>query len=425
MNVVQHTLKNGIKTVIIELPHRNLVSTAVFVGAGGRYEEYDSFGISHFVEHMVFKGTKKYPDYEKVALAVEMYGGEENGGTSKDNTYYTNTVRPKFYKEAFDVLGQEVGAPLFDEKEIEKEKGVVIEEIHQDNDDPADFAARRMGELLWGNHPLGCDILGPIENIHKFNKKDLENYFRKHYNSENMAIAVAGNIKAEEAIPELEKAFGIVPGGKKIVPQQADMTQAESQVAVYSQEIEQGHVYYAFKAFPHSDKRRYALDVLLSVLGKGAGSELYKIVREEQGLAYAIGTFNRYMTDAGFCGVYAGLNVDSAPEAVAMIKKTIFEAKEKLYSPDEILRAKEYLKGLFIMNNLENTADIAYYYGRKELLYPQDPSYQERGKLLDAVTAEEVREVAREIFRTEKENLVVVGPYEDKEIFVKMLGKVK
>lgn len=424
MKVTRHTLHNGLKVVVVERPDSEVVSTSVYVGAGGRYETAENFGISHFLEHMAFKGTHKYPTSEEYATAIESIGGKQNAWTSHDHTGYWNIVPKEHCLLAFDSIAEQLTDLILDPEEIEKEKGVIIEEVNMVLDNPSELVWHKLGEVMWPNQSIGSDLLGPKSNIRKFKKKDFEKYKKPLYVSKNMTVCVAGGIKANEVILQLESTFGKIPLGEKTLPPEIIFDQKESQVALIEKDSDQSHVVLAYKSISMYDKRRYILDVLVAILGSGMGSVLFKEVREKRGLSYAVYIINDYYSEFGTVAVYAGLNKERTEEAISVIKEILVKYQTELFNEDEIKRAKEYVKGGYVIA-LENAKNLSNWYAEREFLDPEKPEPKEILRLIDQVTAEEILEIANVVFRPERETLVVTGPFKDEEKFAKLLRNNK
>lgn len=420
MKINRSTLKNGIKVVIVEMPDRGVVATSVYIGAGGRYENSNEYGISHFLEHVLFCGTKKYSSRTAIANLIESVGGTANASTGLERTRYFN-IMPKSHKlTGFDILSEQISSSLLDLDEIEKVKEEIIQEINSKYDDPKVYKWLEFRRLSWPSHPIGSNIIGSKEKVQEFKKEDLVSYMKSHYVANNMAISVAGDVKSKEVIKELDNYFGKIKKGKKILPNKIENNQKKSRVSICTHKIDQAQIVLGYKSLSLYDKRRFALDVLMAILCRGAGSIIYKEIRAKRGLAYSIGGDTEYYIDGGFSYVGTGINKDKIVEALKIIKKELFQSKENLFSREEIKRAKEILKGQEAIR-LDETLETSLEYGRIELLDPLKLGPKERAKMIDGVTAEGIREVAKEVFQDKNENLVVIGPYRNSEKFKKAL----
>lgn len=421
MKVEKTRLKNGLRTVIVEIPGIEIISTNLTVGAGGRYETPELFGISHFLEHMAFKGTKKYPSHKDFSEAIEGIGGQQNAWTSEEYITYLNKVTTKDAYVAFDTLAEQTSNPLFLPKEIENERGVIIEEINRANDNPGSFIWHRLNEVLWPNQNAASDLLGPKKNIKRVKKNDFKKYMEKYYLSENMTVCVAGGLKFKGALFVLNKTIGQIPRGKKILPEPIRVSQNKSRTKLFRKEVDQSQVVLAYKTFSDKDPRKYALSLLMTMLGGGMSSILFREIREKRGLAYAVMAGTDLFSDAGVAFAYAGLNKEKTAEAISVIKKEIWKTKKGNFKDTEFIRAKEYLKGRYLLR-LDGTNKISSWYGIRELLDPEGPDPRDLPKIVDKITKEEVISVAGEVFKSEIENLLVVGPFKDEGKFARILG---
>jgi predicted Zn-dependent peptidase len=422
MKVTRTKLSNGLKTVIIEMPDSQAVSTSLFVGAGGRYEKPEISGLSHFLEHMAFKGTKKFPSSLTFNSLIESVGGRQNAWTDMDHTNYYNVVPKAHRKMGFEVIYEQIKNPLIPEEEINKERGVIIEEINMRNDNPAVLVWDKLGGLLWPNQPLGEDLIGTKENIKSFQRKDFVDYRNKYYKTENMALAVAGGIRTEEVRPELEGFFGKLESGERLEPEPIFENQKESRVNAIFKETDQANLILAYKTFSIHDPRKVALDLLSVIIGGGFGSILFREIREKLGLAYHAETHLEYFADTGFIAAYAGLNKDKVASAASKIKEELFKTKDMKFRVEDVARAKEYLKG-FYQVQLETSSSLSNWFGKRELISPENPEPKDLVGLIDKVTDDELRSVANGIFTETKESMLVVGPYKEKDKFEKALKK--
>jgi predicted Zn-dependent peptidase len=420
MKVTRQTLKNGIRTIIIELPDSEVVSTSVFVGAGGRYETPETFGISHFLEHMAFKGTKKYPVPQILNGIIESVGGIHNAETETDYTRFYNIVPKEKISTSLDVLSDQVSNLLLPKKEMDKERGVITEEINMIYDSPMELPLFKLGGVLWPGQPMSSDLLGTKEIINRLQPRDLRSYMDTYYKTENLVLSVAGGIKTEEILPKLEKTFSKVSQGRKKQPEKVIEKQKERKIKIFFKDTDQAHTVLAYRAFPYFDKRKYALDVFSAIFGTGLGSVLHHEIREKRGLAYYVYSLNSFATDCGIFFVHAGFNRDKAEEALKIVKEELNKAKKKVFSSEQINRGKELIKGGFKIK-LEGAESLSSWYGRKELVFPGSPEPEEISRFIDAVTPDDIKSVANDIIHDDLENLVIVGPHKDKNRFEKAL----
>lgn len=420
MKIEKTELKNGIKIVIAEISGIDIMSTNLTVGAGGRYETPKIFGISHFLEHMAFKGTKKYPSMRQLSEAIESVGGQQNAWTSDEYTTYWNKVLKENSFVAFDTLAEQVSSLLLPKKEIENERGVIIEEINRADDNPQSLIWHRLNEVLWPGQNAASDVLGPKRNIKRIARKDFLGYMKKHYTAKNMTLCVAGGVKMKEILPVLNKTIGVIPRGKKNPPVEIKVDQKRSRTKLFKKEVEQTQLVLAYKTFSNKDPRKYALNVLMTLLGGGMSSVLFREIREKRGLAYAIYSGTDLYSDAGIAFTYAGLNKAKTEEAIRVIKEELWKTKEGKFSERELKRAKEYSKGRFVLR-LDGSERISSLYGIRELLDPDSPDPRDVPKIIEKITKKEIVSVANELFDETVENMVVVGPFKDEAKFAKIL----
>lgn len=421
MKTEQFTLSNGIKVILIKCPKAKIISTNVLVAAGGRYETKETYGLSHFLEHMVFKGTEKYPTAKKFSKRIESIGGISNAYTCEDHTSYWNIVPDEYSKLAFEMLSQLVVKPLLLEKEMSMERNVIIEEIRMVNDDPFIFMMHNINRALWNGHPMECDVLGPEKNIRKISRKNFTDYMEKYYVSNNMIISVAGDFDFKKIKNQLEKAFSIVKNGPKEIPCAMDVKQNKPNLFTYQKDLNQSHAVFAYKTLGNKDKDRYALKILSSILGGGMSSRLFEEVRDKRGLAYTVRTISDNFSDTGFLSIYGGFNLEKTHEALEAIQNVIDESKNTLYT-NEVADTKKYLKGI-IYYLLDGTERVSNRYGRSYMFTPEEIDPETIIKKIEAVTPEDVKRVANRIFTPKNKSLLVLSPFKDEEKFDKILNR--
>lgn len=417
----QFTLSNGIKVIFVSYPGSKMISTDVLIGAGGRYESKNNYGLSHFLEHMVFKGTEKYPTAQEYAKKIESVGGIINAYTCEDHTSYWNMVPSEHNHLAFEMLFELISKPLLNQEEIDMEKNVIIEEIRMANDDPYIFIVHNINKALWEGHPMECDVLGPEKNIKKMLQKDFKDYITEYYVSNNMVISVAGDIEEQKIKEDLENIFSKVKIGPKGNPKPYINNQKAPKLSLFNKDLKQSHAVIAYKTDGYKDKDKYAQRVLSTIVGSGMSSRLFEEVREKRGLAYTVRSEMDNFADTGFVAIYGGFNLDKTEEALEAIHNIIDESKEKLYV-NEVEKAKEYLKGA-IYYSLDGTQRASNRYGKNLMFSEENIKPEELIKEIENVSAEEVRETARKIFIPENKNLLILGPFKDKENFAKILNR--
>ena len=402
--------KNGLSVVKVPLNTAS-VTLLLLVGAGSRYEKKDENGISHFLEHMAFKGTKKRPTSFSIASAIEEIGGEFNAFTSKDHTAYWVKAAGKHLPLLLDVISDMALNSLLKEEEIRKEKGVIIEEINMYEDTPMRKIETEFEILMYGDTPLGRDIAGRKEVIQKVRRTNFTSYMNRLYKPNNAVLAIAGG-GGKIANGEINRYFSAWEKEKVSSFEKMDYVQDKPKVKVVYKKTEQAHLNLGFPALKIADPRRYALSLLTIILGGGMASRLFLEVREKRGLAYYIRADGNRYADCGNFIVSAGIDTKRLNEAVRVIVEELNKASSKQQSANgkELKRAKEHLKGGLILS-LEDSRNVAGLYGGSLLLEGKIRPVEEIIREVDKVTVEEVNLLAEELFNPKKSNLAVIGPY--------------
>ncbi len=423
-------LPNGLRVILTDTNAFPTLTTLLLVGAGSRYENENNNGIAHFFEHMAFKGSKKYPNSFVISSTIEGLGGMFNAFTSKDHTGYWIKATNEHFETVVDVLSDMVLHPLLLPEEINREKGVIVEEINLYEDTPY----RRVGDyfesLLYDGNPLGYDIAGSKKTVTSFTRETFVNYINTLYHPKNAVLVVAGGLNmigkgrttAHNYLKIIEEKFGAWGNGNKSGFEPIKESQTEPQMFIKQKKTEQAHFCLGFRAFSFFDKRKYALSVLSTILGGGMSSRLFIEVRERRGLCYYISTGREQYHDAGNIVTQAGVtnNIDKVKEAI----ETILKEHQKIIKGDikkeEITKAKELLKGRLLLS-LEDSASVASFFGTKKLLEEELETPEAVIAELEKVTSDEVTQLAAELFKPEKLNFAIVGPFEKREDFVDVL----
>jgi len=423
MNFGLTKLKNELRILTVPIVGLASATVTVWVKTGSRLEEKKVSGISHFLEHMVFKGSKKRPTSKDIFGDVDAIGGEFNAGTSKDWTNYYIKVRAKNLPKAFDVISDLVLNPLLQEEEIEREKGVIVEELRMHEDTPMLRISDLFEQLIFSGNPLGWDIIGTKESIRSMKKADFISYKKTHYYPENMLITVAGGIGNKAAIALSEEYFGAMPKSNKASNfKKFDSKQSNPKTMLSDQKKEQGHFILGFRGNGRGYSGKYAEGILSAILGGSASSRLFIEVRERRGLAYAVRTSTERYDDTGYIATQAGVDTKRIDEA---IKVTLDEhyglaSKKKPISKAELSKAKEFLKGHMALA-LEDTKDVTGFFGEQELFLDEVLTPEEVFKKIDAVSIDDVVGEAKKLFKPERLNLAIIGPYKDESRFKKLL----
>ena len=422
MEPIIHTLKNGLRVIFVDTKTFPTVTTLLLIGAGSRYENEKNNGIAHFFEHMAFKGSKKYPNSFIISSTIEGLGGVFNAFTSKDHTGYWIKSTVEHFPTVIDVISDMVLNPILDVTEIEREKGVISEEINMYEDTPQRKVGELFEELLYKGNPLGFDIAGQKEGIRKFDRDTFTDYIKSLYHPGNAVLMVAGGLSTHQDInfylKLIEDKFKDWQQGTDSNFIKIEEKQEKPQLLVKYKKTEQAHLVLGFRTFSFRDERKYALNVLSAILGGGMSSRLFIQVRERRGLCYYISTGMESYHDCGSIVTQAGVTIDinKVKEAV----KTILIEHKKVadgdINDDELKRAKELIKGRFLLS-LEDSSTIASFYGVKELLQKKTESPELLIKKIESVTKEEIINLAKEIFVSKNLNFTLIGPFEDEAKF--------
>lgn len=415
-------LPNGLRVISSTIAHNQSVCLTVFIGAGSRYESNKQAGISHFTEHLAFKGTAKRPSAREISEAIEGVGGVLNGGTDKELTVYWAKVATPYFPVAVDLLMDMLQNSIISKEEVEKERRVIIEEINMITDLPQMQVDQLMDQLLWpGGQALGRDVAGSKETVSALKSNDLKNYAKKQYIPNNAVFAIAGDITHAKALKLIEKAVTGWQKGEKPVFGPSVNKQKEVALKILERKTEQVHLCVGLKGPPLSHADRYAFDILNAVLGEGMSSRLFLNIREKKGLVYDIHSSVDHYSDTGALVIYAGLEPERLEIALEAMLEELSRLKDRI-SVKELTKVKEMTKGRLILR-LEDSRAVAGWAGTQELLLGRVKKPEEVISVVDAVTQEDLRRVAEKYLLTEKLNLAMVGPVKDSAPFLSLLKK--
>jgi len=422
------TFKNKIRLVSIPLPVKS-VAVEISVDAGSRYETKKNWGISHFVEHMLFKGTKRRPTAHDLAAEVDSFGGVFNAGTGKEQTsFYIKSAADKLSKD-LDILVDILTNSKFEQKEIEKEKGVILEEINMREDIPMAKVGEIFDGLLYGETPLGRMILGKKENIIKMKREDFLSYMKRFYRPERMVVSVAGGIihkAARDAFLASSHLSEVTPARCcEATPRRCDETkQIQPQLKLHYKKTNQTHFCLGVRTFARSHPDRYNLSVLATILGGSMSSRLFEEVREKRGLAYYIRSSVSRFHETGHLVTQAGVPINKIGEAIQIVLKEYRKMAngEWRIANSELKKAREYLKGHLILS-LEDSYNVADLFGSSLLLEGKIRTTDEIIKGIEKVTIKDIARVAKKIFLPKNLNLAIIGPYKDESQFDRLLKK--
>ena len=418
---VLETLPSGARIVTAELPDRPSVSLAALFRVGSRYETDAQAGVSHFLEHMFFKGSAGYGSAKAIAEAIEGVGGVLNAGTEKELTMFWTRVPRNKAGLAVDVLGDMLFRPLIEQEELEKERAVVLEEIRMYQDSPQDHVHSLFEQITWPNHPLGRDVAGTEDSVRGLTREHLLDYLERHYLLRNLVITVAGPLSHRQAIELIEP--HLRPRGNGADPPAFLPSVANGQrprVLLKSKKTEQAHICLGVHAPSYMDKDRYIIDILNTVLGEGMSSRLFLEVRERLGLAYDVHSWVNKLYDTGVLGIYAGTEPRQAARAVAAIVSELRRLCEEPVSEPELTKAREFYKGRLLLQ-MESTSTVATWYGGQEALMGTIQAIEDTLAQIDAVTAEDLTRVARELF-SQSLQLAAIGPFRSEAPFLKQIA---
>ncbi len=407
------TLANGIRIVTEAMPHVRSVSLGVWIGSGSRIEAGAENGISHFIEHMVFKGTK-YRSAEDIARSVDSVGGGLDAFTSKELVSFNTKVLDEHLPIALDVLADLVLNPLFRESDIEKEKGVILEEIKMEADQPESVLHETFISNFWKGHGLGKPILGTKETVKKFGQEMLFDYYGRVYSPQNILITAAGNLKHDHIVDLIRDRFAAL-GERSNVPRDSVPKTHAPIVKKKKESLEQVHIALGVPSYPLAHELRFPLYVLNTVLGAGMSSRLFQNIREKQGLAYAVYSELNLFSDTGCFTVYAGTAEETAKQVVTSVIQEFRQLKAELIGEDELRRAKDHLKGS-LMLSLESTSSRMSNLASQELYFDRFMSLDEMLASIEAVTRDEVQMIADQFFRTDNIALAMLGRVGDLEV---------
>lgn len=421
MNQAKKTvLANGLR--VITIPKKDDLATTflVLVEAGSKYEAKPQSGISHFLEHMCFKGTKQRPSAMHIAAELDGLGAEYNAFTSQEYTGYFAKVEAHKIDVALDIVSDLYLNPLFDAKEIAKEKGVVVEELNMYEDQPMKKINDHFMELLYGDQPAGWDVGGTKEVVRSLSKAGLEEYRAAHYLPQATVVVVAGAFDEVEMIAKIEAAFKDMPQGTKAGKLAVTEAQDAPKAIFIPKKVDQTHIMVGCRAFSGLDDRRFALEVLSDILGGGMSSRLFQKVREELAAGYYVRASADLFTDHGFLAVNAGVDRERTKEVITAILGEMKRLVDEPVPEPELQRAKNHLVGRIILG-LEASDELASFYGVQEIGGEPLLSPSELVSRIGEVTPEAMQAVAREIFTDDRLNLAVIGPEGDATSFAEIL----
>ncbi len=425
MDYIKTSLSNKLRVIMVPMPHLKSATLAFYVANGSRYEKAEISGLSHFLEHMLFKGSENFPTAKDIFGAIERVGGVLNGWTDTEATSYWAKVPSSHVLAALEVLTNLTFRPLFNPEELDKERQVVLEEVARKNDHPEDLAAENLGELLWPEQSVGRSTLGSPESLKNIDTAKMADYYRSQYAAGNIIFGISGSFDESEVKEYLN---GNLPSHlepfPKIVPAPAKESQSEPRLKIADKKTDQTHLCLGFKSYSLTHPRRFPLLILNAILGGGASSRLFQNIRETLGLAYAVGSSADFLTDTGETVIQAGLNSEKLNLALTEILKEVTAIKDAAVTIGELTLAKEMLKGHFLLG-LEDSHSVLDFFVHQEILTNKIITPEEVIRRLNEVTTIDVQEAAREIFTPQNLSLSLVSPVTDPAPLKKILASFR
>lgn len=416
----REVLSNGIRLLTVPSRDTRALTLLVLVGVGSRHEPARLGGVSHFIEHMLFKGTKRWKTSSRMTRELDAVGADYNAFTSKEYTGFYIRVQADKASVAIEMLHEMIARPLFTEAEMERERGVILEEIAMYEDMPSAHASEMLDELLY-TCPIGRNIAGTRKTVGTLSREELVKFWKTHYEPSQIVIAAAGDVE-DDIIHQVRESFGSIPKVKKrkrTIPC-AHMPKGTPRLEMQKRETEQVQFALGLIGLPYGDRLRPAMMVMATILGGGMSSRLFSEVREKRGLAYSIYASASSYHDAGDFTIHAGLAKEKAETGIRTVMQELGKMARSGVKPSELKRAKAYIEGKLVLG-LESTHELAEFYAKQELLRGEIHSVEDRIHAIKAVTAEDVMKVGRRILRTNAISATLVGPFDDEKKFKKLL----
>ena len=407
------TLPNGLRIITTPMPHTRSAAVQFYVGVGARHEQPEVSGVSHFVEHMVFKGTERRPNPVEISEAIEGVGGDLNAGTDHEHTSYRALVPYGYLSTAVDVLTDILRYPRFTEEDLRKERAVIIEEISSTLDSPGEIVDLVFDGMLWPDNPIGQDVAGTKKTVKRIGRAELLAHMEHHYKPESIVVSVAGNVTHDQVVEEVERRWLDLPRGGSVpsanITPSSPLTSSGPKYTGYKKRTEQTNLIMGVPALPYTSHRRYVQDVLDSLLGGGMSSRLFVELRENLGLAYSVSSFVKSFDDVGAFGVHAAVDNGAVLSALSAIISEMRRIKNEKVSDVELRKVKEYIKGHTLLG-LERSGYVAHWAGWQELRLNRIDSVEQALQRVEDVSAEDIQRLAEELFTTENLHLAIVGP---------------
>jgi len=408
------TLDNGLRLITAPMPHTRSVSVCIFIGVGSRYETEPQAGVSHFIEHLCFKGTPRRTTAREISEAIEGVGGIINAGTDKELTVYWCKVAQPHFPLALDVLADILLHSRFDPADIERERQVITEEINMSKDSPSQLVNMLIDELLWPQHALGRDIAGSKESVAAITRETIVDYLANQYLPANTVVSIAGAGKHREMVSVVNQVLGDWAGLETRPGYPAYQEKTFPRLRIEKKDTEQAHLCLALSGLPLLHPKRFTLDLLNVILGEGMSSRLFTEIRDRLGLAYNIHSYAEHFLDTGSITVYAGVEPKNLRVAIKAILEQLSRLKE-IVPQAELTKARELSKGRLLLR-MEDSRSVAGWMGGQEILTQRILSVDQLISIVDAITAEEIKELAQELLVSSQLRLAVVGPVADEPL---------
>ena len=414
------TLPNGLRIVTATMPHTRSVAIGFFIGVGSRYETQAHAGICHFIEHMCFKGTSQRKTPSEISAAIEGVGGMLNGGTDKEMTVYWCKVAQPHFELAMDVLTDMFLNSRFDAVDIEKERQVIIEEIRMTRDTPSQEVNLLIDELLWPDHPLGRDTAGTKESVSAINRDNLLDSIKSRYLPSNTVIAISGSVEHEEALRVVRQSLGNWNGRARSLSYVPYVETKNPRLRIQKRDTEQAHLCIGLPGISLNNPKRFVHDLLNVILGEGMSSRLFTEIRDNLGLAYSIYSYVDHFLDSGAMTVSAGVEPGNLRKTIEASLDQLVRVKEEKIPEEEVVKAKELSKGRILLR-MEDSRNVNGWIGSQEVLTGEILTVDDVIAAVDAVTAEQLQELARELLVGDRLRMAVVGPIDPNEPLEKLL----
>ncbi len=419
-NFKKHTLPNGLRIILIPRPASLASTVQVFVEAGSEYETHATNGLSHFLEHMMFKGTTNRPKSNMIAAELDALGADFNAFTTRILTSYYAKAENHKLPQIIDLVSDLYLNPLFEHAEIEKERGVIIEEIKMYEDSPSDQAGALYAKVLHGDQPAGWKTEGTREVVNALTREDFAKYRSVHYVAPKTIVVIAGVFKEAQVLKQITELFGSLPVSKIVAKPKTVPAEAGPRVELYKKDFAQTQLVLGMRAFSIHDKRRRAIQVLSNILGGGMSSRLWRRIREDMSAAYSIGSHVDLGLDHGDLSISAGIDHAKLKEVITASLEELVKISKELVPAEELQKAKDHLVGNFIIG-LETSDDFTGYYGFQEVATKAPIVPEDVVAAVQAVTREDVRKVARALIKQDNLYLAVVGPHDNQADLEKLL----